>query len=521
MRALFTNAIFHTMESAEDTHTSMTIENGTIAGFDEAVEDFSGKVIDLGGAHVFPALIDAHLHMIETIAITSVGVPLCSVHEGRIEPHDLAGIEDHIRTHAAIVKPDSLIIFSNYISAAIVERRLPTRFELDEWTNGARVWVMNIDGHSSSCSSKLLGAIGLAELAPDGILVGEAHDANLGVITDYLASCMTPKVLAQGIADFCNECASYGIGTVCALEGTDDLERDKVAEATAFLAQRLPLDVRLFPQYVDEKKVQAILPRMGTKRVGGCMKWELDGSIGSRTAAFSHPYTDGSQGSLYFDSNELFEHVKEFAEKDYLVSAHAIGELAIDQLVDILERVPGRHRIDHCEFPSPNVLPRLYALQPYITVQPGYAWMDKHYLHGYESFLDARIIQQQVPLKDLAEHGVVLCGSSDAPVQSVDPYLQMRGMREFYVEEQSLSAFEALKTYTVNGGEMLGEKKGLLHEGYEASFFVIDTDLLTIDPSGLEDIHAEALYLHGKRYKQMSRSLGALMRLLLSSPRKI
>ncbi|MCL2757012.1 MAG: amidohydrolase family protein [Coriobacteriia bacterium] len=518
MKTLYTNAIFHTMEDPHDIHHSMTVEDGLITAFDEE-SDTRCRTIDLNGVHVYPAMIDAHLHMMSAIALSSLGVPLCRFENNGVEPHDLNGIGEMIRAHAANQKPGSLMVFNTYISSAINERRLPTRHELDEWTNGARVWVLNIDGHSSSASTALLTALGLAEVAPDGIFSGSAHDANMGTISDYLASSITPKNLASGVADFCNECASFGIGTVCAMEGTDDSTNDSLTGLIAFLAQGFPLDVRLFPQYMDEAKLKRVLPRMAEKRVGGCMKWELDGSIGSRTAAFARPYKDGSQTPLYFEHDVIAKTVEGFAQRGFFISVHAIGELAIDQIVGILEGVAGRHRIDHCEFPSPDILSRIYELKPFVTVQPGYSWIDKRYMHGYERFLDDAMLMQQVPLKDFAANDVPLCGSSDAPVQSVDPYLQMRGMREFYVEDQSLSAFEALKSYTVNGGLMLGENKGLLRQGYEASFFTTTSDLLAIEPSGLENVRATSLYLKGKRHKPLSRGLWTLIRVALSPSR--
>lgn len=521
MKTVFVNATFHTMESETDAHRSMTVEDGVIVGFDESAEGPNVQTIDLAGAHVFPALIDSHLHMLEAIALASMGEQICNIVNGRVEPHDLAGVEREIRSYAAKSKPGSLLIFSNYVSAAMDEGRLPNRYELDEWADGAPVWIINIDGHSGACSSALLNALELGGVAPDGILSGPAHDANLGKFTDHLASSITPAALAHGIAHFCNQCAAYGIGTVCALEGTDDSERDRMAELTAFLAQRFPLDVRMFPQYMDEGKLERVLPRMDAKRVGGCMKWELDGSVGSRTAAFSEPYADGSTGSLYFDDNELARTIEGFANRGFMVSAHAIGDAAIDQLVGIFERVPGRHRIDHCEFPSEDAVERVCKLKPFVTVQPGYAWIDKRYLHGYERYLSESQIASQIPLARLAEAGVPLCGSTDAPVQSVDPFLQMRGMREFYVEVQSLSAYEALKTYTVNGGEMLGEKKGVLREGYEASFFTCTENLLEIEPSDLEGMCAQSMWLHGKRYKPLPDGLGAFVRLLTTKPKKI
>ncbi|MEG0375146.1 MAG: amidohydrolase family protein [Raoultibacter sp.] len=521
MKTLFTNAVFHTMESETDTHTAMTVENGVITGFDETDAGPNTHTVDLGGVHVFPALIDAHLHMLESIALASMGEALCELEDGRIEPHTLAGAEDKVRSLTAGAKPGDLYIFSNYVSAAIDEGRLPNRFELDAWANGARVWIINIDGHSGACSSSLLDALGLGSIAPDGIFSGPAHDANLGAFTDHLAASITPRALARGIAHFCNECARFGIGTVCALEGTDDSERDRMTELAARLAQRLPLDVRMFLQYMDQTKLDAILPRLATPRVGGCMKWELDGSVGSRTAAFSQPYLDGSVGSLYFDTDELSRTIKDFAQRGFTVSAHAIGDAAIDQLVDILASTPGHHRIDHCEFPSEHAIEQVCTMKPFVTVQPGYAWIDKHYLHGYERYLSEQQIAQQIPLKRMAQAGVSLCGSSDAPVQSVDPFLQMRGMREFFVEEQSLSAYEALKTYTVNGGLMLGEKKGILRAGWEASFFTCTEDVLTIASAKLEGLHAQALWLHGKRYKPLPDGLGVFARLLTTRPRKI
>jgi len=510
------------MESSDDVHRSMTVEDGSIRAFDEEPAGAWGeKTVDLGGVHVFPALIDAHLHMLDTIGLSALGFEICRIENGRVEPRDLVGVGERIAEFAAARRSDAPIICSNYIVDGIAEGRLPNRFELDEWTAGASILLMNIDGHSSSCSTAMLESTDLSDLASDGVFTGALHDAHIGEITAGISAQITPMMLGDGIADFCNTCASFGIGTVCALEGMDDLERDRLTELVAFFAQRMPLDVRLFPQYMDERKLARVVKRMGRKRVGGCSKWELDGSVGSRTAAFARPYNDGRQGSCYFEDDVLRGRIAGFAARDYMVSAHAIGEEAIAQLVGIYEQVGGRHRIDHCEFPAPDVLPRLYALRPFVTVQPGYSWVDKRYLHGYERALDAARIAQQVPLRDLAAHGVTLCGSSDSPVQTIDPYLQMRGMREFYLPEQSLSAFEALKTYTVNGGLMLGECKGLLRVGYEASFFTTGVDLLSAAPDALEGMRAENLYLRGVCYEPHSGGIAMISHLMRSRSRSI
>ena len=67
-----------------------------------------------------------------------------------------------------------------------------------------------------------------------------------------------------------------------------------------------------------------------------------------------------------------------------------------------------RYRIDHCEFPAPDTLERIYELKPSVTIQPGYSWMDKRFMRSYERMLDKDMINQQIPLRDFADAGVVL-----------------------------------------------------------------------------------------------------------------
>ncbi len=74
-----------------------------------------------------------------------------------------------------------------------------------------------------------------------------------------------------------------------------------------------------------------------------------------------------------------------------------------------------------------------------LTVQPGFSWLDERYLKSYEQFLPKEKAEEQIPLKELAEAGVCICGSSDSPVQSMNPYEQMLGMVEFFLPQQSLS----------------------------------------------------------------------------------
>ena len=89
-----------------------------------------------------------------------------------------------------------------------------------------------------------------------------------------------------------------------------------------------------------------------------------------------------------------------------------------------------------------------------------------------------------MPLRELYEAGVCLCGSSDSPVQSIDPFAQMLGMTEFYLPDQALTPYQALRTYTVNPAQMLGEETewGTLEEGTRAEFMVLEKDGRRLTP---------------------------------------
>ena len=89
-------------------------------------------------------------------------------------------------------------------------------------------------------------------------------------------------------------------------------------------------------------------------------------------------------------------------------------------------------------------------------------------------------------LKSLVDAGVCVCGSSDSPVQDMDPYLQMLGMVQFYHEEESLSPYQAFRCYTANAAKSIEEEavRGTLEVGKAADFFTAGRDFFTLSPPG-------------------------------------
>lgn len=525
---IYRNGIFHSMVSEDDVFCGMEVEKGRIKRVFRDPSEISGTAdaVDLEGRHVYPCLIDGHTHMLLTISVMAMGFNACEITGSGVEPHSIAGVEKRVREYASKQRGDAVIAINNYILTAIDERRMPTKEELDDWAGGRAIVIYNIDGHSTSLSTKMLELIGIDPSGHDGVLQGEENERAQGRIIDCVGSGIGLKTLAKGIGRFHNYCAEYGINIVGALEGNGDSEKDSTTNLIVRLARHFNVGVRLYLQYTDYERVRPFEKYMKNRRVGGCGDWEMDGAIGSHSAAFDIPYKDdGTVASCYYTQEFVDSRVKEFDEKGYQIASHAIGQLAIERLLKAYEGTSGRtfNRIEHCEFGLEEAEKELIKGRYAIMMQPGYAWIDKRYLHTYEQYVPEEIWKNILKLKKLYRAGVCICGSSDSPVQDMDPYLQMLGMVQYYNEEESLTPFEAFTTYTKNAARALMEEKdyGTLEEGKIADFFTADSDFFKLESEEIVNFRPVQTYYGGKPYKQMKGTVSELVKMLLTRPKKI
>jgi len=528
MKTLFADAVIVPMTDRDTRYRYMGIEGDRIIYLGNALPEVKyDRTIPCPGKFIYPTLCDSHLHLLYSIVLAASSFSVCRITENGAEPDCLEKVAGLFRSYAE-ANPKGLIMANQYIPSVIREERLPVAEELDSWTGGREVVVFTIDGHSCSLSTALSEKLGLR--TDDGILRGAAYDMNQGKITSYAASKVNLRVLAKGLANFTNTCRSFGIGKVCALDGDDNGSgKDILLSLLVFLARRMDIKVRLYPEYMDYGILKKLGKKMKAKRIGGCAKWELDGSVGSRSAAFPHDFADGSpKGELYYKDEVIEEKIREGLSAGLQTTCHAIGTRAIDQIVNALGKaeklIPSKGampRIDHFEFPSESALRFVTEHRVAVTIQPGYAWLDRRCIHSYEKNLDPRDLGRIVPLRSLAEGGAVLLGSSDSPVQSVDPYEQMRGMMDYYDREQSLSAYEAFRTYTAHASSALDEAEGTLTPGGPADFFVTDTDILNSDPASVTAVRAGEVYIDGKRLPEKTGTVMEFLKLIFRSPKRI
>ena len=102
-------------------------------------------------------------------------------------------------------------------------------------------------------------------------------------------------------------------------------------------------------------------------RVRGA-KFFCDGAMGSWTAAMLQPYSDrpSTKGTLIYNTSDLLAGVTKWKNAGYQISAHAIGDAANRQILDVYQqagaKAADRFRVEHVQILSEQDLPRFARL---------------------------------------------------------------------------------------------------------------------------------------------------------------
>lgn len=493
--------------------------------------DLPRRPLPTGTAACVPAFVDSHTHFLTKAAMGSLVKTLSRLEDGRVLPDCLDGVRA-LLAEAADERPRGPVIGYGLAPGVLAERRMPSAPELDSWIPGRPVIVLSFDGHSSSYSTAALRILGLESQARDGLLSGEAHEFNMDRVMTYAMRALSPAALAKGISRAIREAAESGLAAVDCMEGFGNERREPGTEILARIGGRLPLRLRLWLQYTRPDRVDRYVRRMSRPRAGGCLLWEMDGSISSRSAAMDRPYRDRDHaGMLYRSPEDAYALAKPFHDTGYQLSAHAIGPRGIESILSAYERLsaePGdrardrRHRIDHFEFPRPDQVERAGRLGLVLPVQPGFAWIDARFHKSYHEALDDETFASFTPLRSMLQAGAIPALSTDAPVQPFDPFVQISGAVEHPVASESLSIHEALRAYSWAGAYGAFEEgdRGTLEPGKYADFVPLDRDPFETPPAELYRIRTLGTWTGGRPLHHPPEDPAGFIFRVLTSPRR-
>ena len=331
-------------------------------------------MVDLDGALVLPAFVDAHAHLSHT------GMGLRGVDLGGTTSvtQALRAVEDAVRRSGG--RP---VFALNWQEHDWVEDRALTSAELDRAAFGGVVYASRIDGHSAVVSSALAAACGAAGLdgwMGDGLVTRDAKNAARAAFD----AARSPAQRRDDIAEALRSAAARGIALVHECGGPLLTSADDFAEVLE-LGRRpdLPRTLGYWAEAVsDPEQARALVALHGATGLGGDLN--IDGSIGSFTAHLREPYADDPtcRGTAYRSSAQVRDHVAACAVAGIQSGFHVIGDAGMDTVLDGYEAAAAlvgldvvrasRPRLEHAELVDDAGVSRMARLGMVASVQPAF-----------------------------------------------------------------------------------------------------------------------------------------------------
>ena len=461
--------------------------------------------IEARGGMVTPGFIDSHVHFLDG------GFGL-----GSVQLRDAASRAELVRRIAEFARtaPAGAWVLGGDWDHELWGGELPRRDWIDAVTPDRPVWVNRLDGHMSLANSAALRAAGVTARTPDplgGTIVRGAGGEPTGILKDN-AMDLVDKVVPEpppAAKDRALDAAmayavAQGVTSVVHMGTWDDLEVFRRAHDSGRLRTRIHAAVPLATWQRLRSEVAAHGRGDAWLGIGG-LKGFVDGSLGSRTAAFAAPYADapGNRGLLVNKPEDLYEWTAGADRSGLQVIVHAIGDRAIHLQLDIFERVARedgprdrRFRVEHAQHLAAADIPRFAALRVIASMQPYHAIDDGRWA---EKAIGAERAKTTYAFRSLLDAGATLAFGSDWPVAPAVPLaglyaaLTRRTLDdrhpEGWVPSQKITLEEALAAYTRDAAYAAFAEGdvGTLEPGKLADLVLVDRDLSRIPPPEIRD----------------------------------
>jgi predicted amidohydrolase YtcJ len=457
--------------------TALLVRGGALAwvGSDPSpYVDEADEVVDLAGALVTPAFVDAHVHS------TSTGLALLG-----LDLTDATDLADCLRRVEAAGRRarGGVVLGHGWDETRWPEHRAPTRQELDRATYGGVVYLTRVDVHSAVVSSALLASVpearGEAGWSDTGLVSRDAHH----VVRRVARESITPAHRRTLQLATLRRAAEAGVGCVHELAGPDISSAE---DLTALIALAAEEPAPAVVPYWGELGEDGVERAAALGAVGAAGDLFADGSIGSHTAALGEPYADAAHsGHAYLTAAQVRDHVIACTKAGLQAGFHAIGDGALDAvtagLVEAAEQLgdaplrAARHRIEHVEMVSPEAIDVLARLGVVASVQPAFDRLWGGRSGMYAERLGAERALTLNPYAAMRAAGVTLALGSDSPVTPVEPWGAVRAAAAHQTPGSSLDLEAAFEAHT-RGGRLAARQdaEGVLSAGAPATFAVWD-----------------------------------------------
>lgn len=517
-----------------------------------SLADRATQRIDVDGRLVLPGLTDAHVHFLQ-YAI-------------RRQEVSLFGVRDFDEVRRRVAQAIEKTAPGQWVQGWGWDENLwdlsPTAAHLDDIAPDTPVVLARMDMHTWWVNSAALRQAGISRDTPEPPESRIERDADgnpAGLLREWnaikLVEAHLPSPASLTLQTWLKEAIAeaHQLG----LTGIHDQRVQREGRQTFRLFQalhrqgelNLRVHVNIAAEHLAEAAALGLQPGFGDERLWiGHLKAFADGTMGSRTARMIEPFEGepDNYGLSVTPADALWEIAIQANRAGFPLSVHAIGDLAVREVLDVLSELPsseqggkgaeeqgrdkvssapphlrppafsspsqgeaGRglpHRIEHVQVIHPDDLPRLSRYGIVASVQPVHLltdWPTADKVWGKRT-------RYAYAFRSLLNHGTRLAMGSDAPVAPLNPMLGIyaavtrqdeRGQpANGWYPEECLSVAEAIHGYTLGPAYLAGKQadQGSITPGKWADMVVLSQNLFEIPPREIAETAVEMTIFDGQ-----------------------
>ena len=506
---------------------SVAVKNKKIIwiGPQKKAKHIQGKHIDFGNQAVLPGFIDAHGHA-SYLAFATQVANIASPPVGTI--NNIKELQAELKKfiNDSNLKPGEWVMGLGYDDSLLAEQRHPTKDDLDEVSTEHPIYLIHVSAHLGAANSLGLSLANIStetQDPPGGKIRRYENSSEPNGVFEETAAYPLQQLAMSAYKDpigsvkkAMNIYARNGITT--AQDGASSPETISLMQA-ADAQGMINLDIISYPigQNGLDKNLDSINfgNYEGRLKIGG-IKLILDGSPQGKTAYLTEPYykpphseSDSYKGYPLIPQSEVSKWVKQYADLNIPIMAHANGDAAADMLIKAVKNaeITSDHRtiMIHAQTVREDQLDQMKELKiipSYFSTHTFY-WGDWH----RDSVFGEDRAMRISPTKSTLNRNMPFTVHNDAPVVPPDMIRLLwsttnRNTRSGKVlgKEQKISTYAALEAMTINAAYQHFEDniKGSIEVGKLADLVVLSEDPLSIETKDLLKLKVIATYSHGK-----------------------
>ncbi len=506
---------------------ALAIHSGRIIALGDDAMAIAGpdtKRIDLAGRSAIPAFNEAHMHLLP------YGLGLSQVNLRAEQVRSLDELLTRIRTAASDAPRGAWILGRGYDHGALDVGRHPDMAELDKAAPDNPVFITRTCGHMGVANSAAMRLAGIGHNTPDpeggvierkaGRLTGLFQERAMRLVRDVMPP-PSEAEMVDAIERASLHLASLGFASATDMNvgmtaGMAEIDAYETAKRSGRLPVRMWQVLAGNPEGIAADAWAAGLRPMGgdDSLRWGAVKVFADGSAGGLTAAFFEPYlasAGGGTGVFTFPDETIHDLLKLYHEQGWQLDIHAIGDAAIEQVLRGMEAADSpahpftgrRHRIEHCGFVTRDQRRRMLARGILPVPQPVFMY---EFGDLYVRNLGMTRAEAAYPMKTWLDEGHHPAASSDCPVSTVDPFINLYTMLtrrtnkgSVLGEAERLTLAEALHCYSWCGAytQFAEDRRGNLAIGMQADVAILSRDIFTLDGEEISSVQVDATLRDG------------------------